>query len=111
MTLNLDELERLLKKAPARPWLYRPDKYDDWGFIRGGERMIGGFPVVALGRSGGLPGDHDEHRRAGTDPYGPTAELIVAAVNALPALIARIRQLEAPDHAAIAAQDMREIAP
>lgn len=79
------ELRALLAKATPGPWRYRPEEYDDWGFIRGGERGEFGFPMVAVGR--GSHNDHDEHRRNGTDPYGPNSELIVAAANALPTLL------------------------
>lgn len=92
-TAQLDELRALLAKAPALPWYYRPDKYDDWGFIRGGERSTYGLPIVALGREGGVKSDHIQHREDKTDPYAPASELIVAAVNALPGLLDEIERL------------------
>lgn len=99
MTANPSDiagLRDLLAKAPGRPWFYRPDRFDDWGFIRGGELSdLGMLPIVALGREGGVESDHDEHRRNKTDPYGPSAELIVAAVNALPGLLDLIEKLVA----------------
>lgn len=77
----VEALRALLAKASAAPWFYRPDKYDDWGFIRGGERTEFGLPVVALGRSSNRDDDHDAHRYAGTDPYGDNAKAIVALRN------------------------------
>lgn len=88
---DLDRLEALLEKATATPWRYRPDQYDDWGWIRGPDR----FPV-AVARAGCHTSLEEEaaHRAAGTDPYGPNALLVVEAVNALPALIAALRAYE-----------------
>lgn len=94
---DLDKLRELLAKATPGPWEYRPDKYDDWGFIRGPEveRSYGRAKmVVALSRDGPDEKDHSEHRRDGTDPYEANGRLIVAAVNALPSLIGRIDMLE-----------------
>jgi hypothetical protein len=82
----VERLRELLAKATPLPWRYRPEESDDWGFIRGGERSEFGYPIVAVGR--GSHDDHDEHRRNGTDPYGPNSELIVEAINALPTLLA-----------------------
>ena len=95
---ELVELEALLAKVMPGPLEYRPYEHDDWGFIRGPERdTICGpsKPIVAIAREGGTESDHDEHRRNKTDPYGPNAELIVAAVNALPRLLNTIRDLRA----------------
>lgn len=93
-------LRTLLEKATPGPWYYRPQEYDDWGFIRGGEPGEFGLPVVAVGREVQYSDiGHDEHRRAGTDPYGPNSELIAEAITALPALLdliaAQASQIEA----------------
>lgn len=86
------QLRQRLTEASAQPWVYRPTLYDDWGWIRGVERDdrgIGPFrPVVATAKDS-MVGEAGmaEHRRAGTDPYGPNALLIVEAVNALPWLL------------------------
>lgn len=83
-TVPVAGLRRLLAEATARPWAYRSREYDDWGVVRGPN----GF-VVATARPGRVVDDleFDAHRRAGTDPYGPNAVLIVAAVEWLPALL------------------------
>lgn len=68
--------EGVVQHTPG-PWLYRPDKYDDWGVVRT-ER--GGF--ICQAKDGSWPGegpDLDTHRRAGTDPYEANARLIAAA--------------------------------
>ena len=97
--LTPEQLEGLLERASPLPWAYRPQEFDDWGVIRGPDTdsTIGPYkPVVATARDGKTGDiDLDEHRRNKTDPYGPNAELIVAAVNSLPSLLARIRELEA----------------
>jgi hypothetical protein len=89
-------LRGLLEKATALPWSYRPDPYDDWGFIRGPaiELSYGpGQPVVAISRDNEFGADHDEHRRNKTDPFEPNGRLITEAVNALPTLLTTIETL------------------
>ena len=93
MTPDLSKLRELVEAGTSTPWSYRPEEHDDWGFIRGPERdfdwgRIG--PIVAISREGGTESSHDEHRRDKTDPYEPNGRLIVAAVNALPHLIAEL---------------------
>ncbi len=102
MTPSIDELRGLLANGTPTPWEYRPYEYDDWGFIRGPEielSMGPCKPVVAIAREGGAMPDDDEHRRNKTDPYGPNALLIVAAVNTLPTLLSRLTSLEAENAA------------
>lgn len=81
----------------AGPWKYRHYDFDDWGMVRG----PGGW-LVALARDGeGSPCDsHEEHRRAGTDPYEANAR----AITHLPTL----RALLAETAAALAAAEARE---
>lgn len=98
-----DDLVGLLRErmaaASEQPWVYRPEHYDDWGWIRGAERDsdIGRYrPIVANAKNSDIDfDDMQSFRDAGTDPYGPNALLIVDAVNALPTLLARIEALEA----------------
>ena len=45
------------------PWVYRPNEFDDWGWIRDSE---GDLAACAKGEKGGK--SHDEHRDDGTDP-------------------------------------------
>lgn len=73
------------------PWSYRPQKYDDWGFIRGPKEADGFAPIAAIAR-GETSETHDLHRAAGTDPYGPNALLIVKAVNSHDALVAMLEE-------------------
>lgn len=86
-----ERLRKLMAEASPQPWVYRPSEYDDWGWIRGVEKDsdIGRYrPIVANAKNSDVSfDDMDEYRRAGTDPYGPNAMLIVEAVNALPALL------------------------
>lgn len=96
-TGEVEWLKGLLANASPLPWAYRPFEHDDWGYIRGPEKDgdIGRYrPIVARAHDSEVPyEDHDKHRAAKTDPYGPNAELIVAAVNALPGLL---RALQTP---------------
>lgn len=89
---EIEQLRQRLAEASAQPWVYRPNKHDDWGWIRGVERDdrdIGPFRPIVANANDSMIGEaaKNEHRRAGTDPYGPNALLIVEAVNALPWLL------------------------
>lgn len=108
-----ERLRSLLAEASPGPWVYRPDKYDDWGWIRGVEQDsdIGRYrPIVANAKNSNVgEAAMAEHRSAGTDPYGPNALLIVEAVNALPALLDTIeRQRALLKPFAIAADDLED---
>jgi hypothetical protein len=67
------------------PWSIRPNKFDDWGFIRGAD----GQTLACIAR-GADDKEFDGHRRDGTDPYQANADLIVHSVNAIPNLIAAL---------------------
>ena len=68
-------------KHTPLPWAVRPQKHDDWGYIRGPD---GTLACIARGAD---DKDFDQHRRDGTNPYAANAELIVRSVNSLPALV------------------------
>lgn len=100
----VERLRKRLAEASPQPWVYRPDRFDDWGWIRGTERDDRGIgpyrPVMAIARDSSVRDQHEAaHRAAGTDPYGPNALLITDAVNALPSLLdtieAQARRIEA----------------
>lgn len=109
---DVARLRKRLAEASPQPWAYRPDKYDDWGWIRSVERDdrdIGPFRPIVANAKDSMVGDIEiaAHRRAGTDPYGPNALLIVEAVNALPALLDTIdRQRELLKPFSAAAEDL-----
>jgi hypothetical protein len=69
-----------LEGVPDQEWLYRPFETDDWGWIRLAAEDSGPGPLVTTARSGEYEtkASLDEHRRAGTDPYGPVATHAVA---------------------------------
>lgn len=73
------------------PWSIRPNKFDDWGYIRGSDGEI-----ACCAR--GLQDDgksFDDYRRDKIDPYQANAALIVRSVNALPALVNALEQIAA----------------
>lgn len=63
------------------PWVYRPRKFDDWGWIREGADLV----AIARGRSDEL--SYDEHRANKTDPYAEHGARIIKAVNNHEALL------------------------
>jgi hypothetical protein len=69
-----------LEGVPDQEWLYRPLETDDWGWIRLAAEDSGPGPLVTTARSGeyDTKASLDEHRRAGTDPYGSVATHAVA---------------------------------
>jgi hypothetical protein len=78
------------------PWVYRPHKHDDWGWIRGqpedGETV---GPIVATARGGSHNAtDWDEHRRNKTDPFEPNAAYIVKACNAFPDMLKALTEID-----------------
>lgn len=84
---QLEEWRALAEKATEGPWRYRPNEFDDWGYVR----VSNGWPV-AIGRAGhGINGN--VHRTAGTDPYGDNSKFIAASRTAVPALIAEVERL------------------
>lgn len=62
------------------PWKYRPQEYDDWGWVRA-TAADGESWLVAMARSGDYTTEEqlDEHRRNKTDPYEANARLIAAS--------------------------------
>ena len=97
MSVDTTALRALLAAATKGPWQYRPDPCDDWGFIRAPNETpnrMGWIPAVARAGRDITEAEYSEHRRNGTDPYGPNAALIVALVNNAAAL------LDAADEAA-----------
>jgi hypothetical protein len=99
----VERLRKRLAEASPQPWVYRPDQFDDWGWIRGTERDsdIGRYrPIVAKGMDSEVAEEQKAtHREAKTDPFGPNALLITDAVNALPGILdtieAQARRIEA----------------
>lgn len=77
---TLKRLAELQKDATKGPWLYRPNKYDDWGVVKEGNNSIGpdqGYFVAKAGYGGHYTQEIEhEHRLNKTDPYGPNAIFI-----------------------------------
>lgn len=74
-------------KHTPLPWAIRPNRFDDWGYIRGANGD------VACCARGADDKSFDEHRRDGTDPYAANAALIVRSVNSLPALVKALEEI------------------
>jgi hypothetical protein len=84
---RLREIRTRLDAASPGDWAYRPQELDDWGVVRGGPDQEGLRWVVACARAGMPGGDHDSHRRAGTDPYRANGEFIAGAKQDVPFLL------------------------
>lgn len=70
------------------PWQYRPNEYDDWGFVRAlplpGENI---GHIVAVAKDTSVPFEaYDEYRERKADPFEANARLIAAAPDMLDAL-------------------------
>jgi hypothetical protein len=80
------DLKTLSDAAEGGPWAYRPNEFDDWGLIRGGQRpddTIGQcWPPVASAKPLWRDYDFDAHRAAKSDPMEPNGRFIVELVNA-----------------------------
>ena len=91
-------VERLTGFTPG-PWAYRPEKYDDWGMVRGADK----YPVASASTCRSDDFEKNEHRRNKTDPADANARLIAAAPDlhaALTAALDRAEKAEAErDHA------------
>lgn len=66
------------KGVTPGPWFYRPEKYDDWGFVRGSspDSLPGHLIAVAHRGRDEIDGEDDIHRKTGVDPFGATAKHI-----------------------------------
>ena len=87
--LDLEEIKQAEAAATRGPWLVRPNKWDDWGLIRGGD----GYPVCETGMSARYT--HDD---IGKFPNGPTpilenAHFIAKSREWIPALVAEVERL------------------
>jgi hypothetical protein len=91
------ELAELLAKLPGDDWYYRPDKFDDWGIIRGGVANEYGLPFIGQIRPSYNTGEDilAAHRAANTDPWEDEARFVVLAKNRLPALLTERAEMKA----------------
>ena len=70
------------------PWLYRPEKYDDWGTVRAAPDAEGRMFHICQARNPALfHADYDKYRESGTDPFEANARLIASA----PELLAHLK--------------------
>lgn len=90
MTPTTEELKALLEKATPGPWHYRPQKFDDWGYVRASVRPDGWQPFICQAKNDAEEEVVNAARKAGIDPWGANARLIALA----PTLAARVVALE-----------------
>jgi hypothetical protein len=77
------------------PWAYRPNKHDDWGWIRGpvmeGEEI---GELVAIANSWATQEEKDAHRTTKTYPHAANAAFIVKAVNNHERMVEALKKAE-----------------
>jgi hypothetical protein len=85
------------------PWFYRPEKNDDWGWVRGGDSGH----LVACARAGRTLHENDlaDFRTRKADPYEANARLIAAAPEMAEVLEELASDLEAEINARYAYRD------
>lgn len=73
------------------PWAYRPQEYDDWGYVRGPMDTDGFREFICQAKDvRATEDDENDARRNGTDPWAANACLIAAAPELYEALQAMI---------------------
>jgi hypothetical protein len=78
-------------KHTPTPWIYRPHRHDDWGFIRDSQGDL-----VAVAKNSKISfSEHDGFRSRKEDPYEANAKRIVQCVNEYDGLIETIATLRA----------------
>lgn len=92
---STEAIEALLKDVLPGPWAYRPQKFDDWGYVRAPDVGDGWMPFICQAKSPSTEGEEDEARRNGTDPWGANARFIAASRELVPALRAERDALRA----------------
>lgn len=93
---RIAELRALAEKATPGLRLYRPNEYDDWGWVR----LANGMPFANHSVARFSDEEKDAHRKAKTDPVGDDAKFTAACdretiLSLLSALEARTKALEA----------------
>ncbi len=83
--------EASLDGVTDRPWLYRPDKYRDWGDV-----CADGYRICQVVDPSKLDKDTlNHHRRMGIDPWEANARFVAASRQHVPDLIAALKASEA----------------
>ena len=74
----IDEIAAGLKGVPQELWFYRPEEFDDWGYIRGepNGREVGKFVARAITHNYLEEDELNQHRTNKTDPSGQVARHI-----------------------------------
>jgi hypothetical protein len=68
------------RKWTPGPWHYRPQKFDDWGYVRASAEADGFHPFICQAKDVRTTDDDEkEARKNGTDPWAANAHLIAAA--------------------------------
>lgn len=83
-----------MKHTPA-PWRYRPDEFDDWGWIKGPENTPWNTSLVAIARPGFALTEEQLYacRTRHEDPAEANAAFIIRAVNAHEALVEALKKI------------------
>ena len=85
---ELQAIRTRTEKATPGPWKYRPEKWDDWGWVRAGEYII----ARVTDCKDFTNEEFDLHRLNHTDPYINNAQFVAHARTDIPVLLDEIER-------------------
>lgn len=74
--IDIEQLRADMEAGTGGPWHYRPQAFDDWGYVRGPDRGDGWGPFICQAKAPTSEEFENECRRTGQDPWGPNARRI-----------------------------------
>jgi hypothetical protein len=94
--MTREQVEALLAGSTDGPWVYRPNKFDDWGFVRGPATDEFGLTFICQVKDPARLDDDtlNAHRVSGTDPWEANARLVASAPDLAQTCLATMTELE-----------------